>query len=163
MHQGEMNDKTRMISELSGGFFPMMCTDMITHEVNRPDVRSNLLVQVFQKGDEFSLPFAFITLPIDVTRAGIKGGKEVEGAIACVLMLMPIEQVMGPPGAMRGKFTVSRRAEKTLATTRCHSRRKNDVFRNLYPHALGRAQQDTTALHARLMPVDGISKYLIKP
>src|SRR5215510_14460584 len=95
MHWGEMNDKTRMISEPSGGFFPMMCTDIITHEVNRPDVRSNRLVQVFQKGDEFSLPFACITLPIHVTRAGIKGGQEVEGASACILVLIPIRQVMG--------------------------------------------------------------------
>jgi hypothetical protein len=62
---------------------------------------------------------------------------------------------------MRGKFAVSRRAEKTPTTTRCHERWKNHVFRNLYPHELGRAQKDATALHARLMLVDGISNCLI--
>ena len=62
---------------------------------------------------------------------------------------------------MRGNFTVSKRTETTLTTTKCRERRKHNVFRHLYPHLLGRAQQDTTALHARLMLVDGISNYLI--
>jgi hypothetical protein len=63
---------------------------------------------------------------------------------------------------MRGKFTVGRRIDKRRTTTRCYARRQNNVCRNLYPHELGIAQQDTTALHARLMLVDGISNYMIK-
>jgi hypothetical protein len=77
-------------------------------------------------------------------------------------MFSPAQNIqVGPPGAIRKKFTVSRRAEKTPTTTRYPYRWKNNVFRNLYPHELGRAQQDATALHARLMLVDGISNYLI--
>jgi hypothetical protein len=68
---------------------------------------------------------------------------------------------IGPPGAIRENFAVSRRAEKTLTATRCHKRLKNSVFHNLFPHELGRAQQDAPALHARWMLVDGISNYLI--
>lgn len=67
---------------------------MITYQMNRPDVLSNLLIQVFQAGDAFLLPLACITLAIDLARTGLKGRKEVEGARACVLVLIAIGQVL---------------------------------------------------------------------
>jgi hypothetical protein len=90
-----MNDKPWMIGEPSGHFFPMMCTNIVTHKMNRLDGLSNLSVQVFQKSDEFSLPFACITLPVDLPGTGIEGGNEVERSSACVLMFVPIGQVVG--------------------------------------------------------------------
>ena len=67
MHWGEVHHKARMLGDPSGDLLAMMCADIITHEMNRPDGFRNLLVQVFQKGDAFRLPFAVITPPIDVT------------------------------------------------------------------------------------------------
>ena len=94
MHGREVHHKPRMLGEPSGDVFAMMRTDIVTYQMNRPDVLSNLLIQVFQEGDAFLLPFALITLAIDLARTGIKGRKEVEGASACVLVLIPIGQVL---------------------------------------------------------------------
>jgi hypothetical protein len=44
MHRGEVHDKSRMLGEPSGDFFSMMRTDIIADEMNRPNVRGNLLV-----------------------------------------------------------------------------------------------------------------------
>jgi hypothetical protein len=54
----------------------------------------NLPVQLFQKGDEFLLPFAVITLPIDLARTGVKGDKEMQGPGALVLVLAPVGQIL---------------------------------------------------------------------
>ncbi len=72
----------------------MMRTDMVTHPMNRPDVLGNLLIQVFKEGDAFLLSLADITLPIDSVGPGIEGRKEVEGARACRLVLIPVGQVL---------------------------------------------------------------------
>src|SRR5215207_2164806 len=94
MYGCEVHHKPRMLGEPLGDVFAMMRTDIVTHQMDRPDVLSNLPVQVFQEGDAFLLPFAFITLSIDPARTGIKGGKEVEGASAFVLVLIPVGQVL---------------------------------------------------------------------
>ena len=57
MHGCEMHDKSWMLGEPSGDLLAMMRTDVVTHEMNRPDVLGNLLVHMFQKGDAFLLPF----------------------------------------------------------------------------------------------------------
>ena len=67
MHRGEVHHKARMIGDPSGDVLAMMCADIITHEMHRPDGFRNLPVQVFQKGAAFRLPFAVITLPIELT------------------------------------------------------------------------------------------------
>jgi hypothetical protein len=92
-----------MVGEPAGDFFSVMRTHIVTHEMNRPNVRSNLSVHLFQKGDEFLLAFAFKTLPIDLARTGIKGRKEVEGAGTSVLMLVPIGQMTGLGGERGGR------------------------------------------------------------
>jgi hypothetical protein len=70
----------------------MLRPDMVTDQMNRPDVLSTLLSQVFQAGEAFLLPLACLTLAIDLARPGRKGRTEVEGASACVLVL----RAMGP-------------------------------------------------------------------
>jgi hypothetical protein len=62
-----------------------------------------------------------------------------------------------------GKFSVTRGAIIKRLTTRWDERRKNHAFRHLYPWELGRAQQDTPALRARLMLADRISNHVIRP
>jgi hypothetical protein len=71
----------------------MMRTDIVTHEMDDADGRVNLRLQRLQKGDEFPLPLAFITVPIDVTRTGVKGGKKIERAGALILVLVPVGNV----------------------------------------------------------------------
>src|ERR1700752_4831520 len=84
-----------MIGEPSGDFLTIMCTNIVTHEMNGLDVLGDLPIQMFQQCHEFLLPLACITLPIDLTGTGIEGGKEVESASACVCMFVPIGQVVG--------------------------------------------------------------------
>ena len=57
--------------------------------MNRRDVRDNLPIYMLQKGDEFHLPFALGCGGVDLTRARIKTGKEVQGSLAGVLMFDP--------------------------------------------------------------------------
>src|SRR5512132_2207059 len=94
MYGCEVHHKPRMRGEPLGDVLAMMHTDMVTHQMDRPDVLSHLPVQVFQEGEAFRLPFACITLAIDPARTGIKGGKEVEGASACVLVRIPVGPVL---------------------------------------------------------------------
>lgn len=72
----------------------MVCTNIVTYEMNRLDVLYNLTVQVFQKRNEFLLPFADITLPKDLTRTRVKRSEQIEGSGTLILMLMPIGQVL---------------------------------------------------------------------
>jgi hypothetical protein len=76
----------------------MMGADIVAHEMDYADVCINLPIQVVQKGDEFLLPFAFITLPIDLAGAGIESGKEIEGPCALVLVLTPVRKMLGLGG-----------------------------------------------------------------
>jgi hypothetical protein len=67
---------------------------MVTPEMNAGDMRLNLPVQVFQQGAEALLPFAVIALPIDLARAGVKGGKELQGPGALVRVLALVGPVL---------------------------------------------------------------------
>ena len=73
----------------------MMGADIVAHEMDHPDVSINLAVQVFQKGDAFLLPFAFITLPVDLAGAGIKSRKEMECPRTLILVLAPVRKILG--------------------------------------------------------------------
>jgi hypothetical protein len=106
MHRREMADKARMLGEPSGDLFSMMRTDVITHAMNRPNVLGNLLVHMFEKGEEFLLPFAFITLAIDAAGPGIEGRKEVEAPArlySCSYWLGRFCGWAGRVGASRGR------------------------------------------------------------
>ena len=67
MHGREMYHKPGVLHDPFGDFFAMMGADIITYEMNRLDGFRNLPVQVVQKGHAFRLPFAILTLPIDLT------------------------------------------------------------------------------------------------
>ena len=61
----------------------MMGTDIISHQMNRTDVFVNGDIYRFEKGHAFPLPLPFITVPVDLARTGVKGGKEIERPPAC--------------------------------------------------------------------------------
>ena len=94
MHGGKVEDQSGMFGEPLADLLSMMCADIVTHEMNVGDMRLNLPVQLFQKGDACLLPFAVIALPIDLARAGVKGGKEIQGPGALVLVLALVGQVL---------------------------------------------------------------------
>lgn len=72
----------------------MMRADIAAHEMDKADVLAKLRVQCIQKGDKFPLSLPFITLPIDLARTGVKGGKEIEGTGALLLVLVPVGTVL---------------------------------------------------------------------
>src|SRR4030095_16030972 len=72
----------------------MMRTDIVAHEMDGTDALINLQVQCFQKGYAFPLPLPVITLPIDLTRTGVKGSKQIQGTCALILVLGPVGNVL---------------------------------------------------------------------
>ena len=96
----------------------MMCTDIIAHQMNRTDVFVNCDIYRFEKGHAFPLPLPFITVPVDLARTGVKGGKEIERARPLVLMLHAVRQVVGLGWQGRGRSGPS----TTVVTTGlgCH-------------------------------------------
>lgn len=94
MHGREVHDETRMLGEPSTDVFPMMGTDVITHEMNRSDLLVNLPVQHFEKGAIFVLSLPLIALSIDLARTDIKGRKKVERPGPLVLMLVAVRNVL---------------------------------------------------------------------
>src|SRR6266487_3009301 len=72
----------------------MVSTAIVAHEMNRPDVLRNLTLQLVQKGDEFLLPLACITLSEDLAGTGVKGDNEIAGPGTLVRMLMPVGKVL---------------------------------------------------------------------
>jgi hypothetical protein len=67
---------------------------MVTHEMHAGDMLLNLPVQWFQNGEEVLRPCAVITLPLDLPGPGIKGGKEMQGPGALVLVFAPVGEVL---------------------------------------------------------------------
>ena len=72
----------------------MMRADIVAHEMDNTDVLVKLRVQCVQKGDKFPLSLPFITVPVDLARTGVKGGKEIEGTSALILVLVPVGNVL---------------------------------------------------------------------
>ena len=83
-----MKDKTWMFHRPLEAFFAVMCADMSAHEMNRVDVVVNLRIQLFQKGDEFLLTLAGVTLPKDCSRTSVECRKYMQGPAALVFMLI---------------------------------------------------------------------------
>ena len=102
MYWCEVYNKARMVGEPCSDFFTMVRTDIVAYEVNRVDVLVNLCIECFQKGDAFPLPLPLITVPIDLARAGVTGGKEMECARPLVLMLHAVGPVVELGGQGRG-------------------------------------------------------------
>src|ERR1700751_1133475 len=103
MHGREMHDKAWMMSQPLSDLFPMMRTDIVAHQMNRADTLLNLDIHGFEKGYEFSLPLALITVPVDLARTSVEGGKEVECPRPLVLMLDAVGQVVGLGWQGRGR------------------------------------------------------------
>lgn len=81
----------------------MMRTDIVAHQMNRADTLLNLDIHGFEKGYEFSLPLALITVPVDLARTSVEGGKEIECPRPLVLMLDAVGQVVGLGWQGRGR------------------------------------------------------------
>jgi hypothetical protein len=71
----QVHHKSWMLDSPLPDFLAVMCADIIAHEMNRLDMGDNLRIQLFQKGDEFLLALARVTLPKDDSRTGVECGK----------------------------------------------------------------------------------------
>lgn len=78
MHGHEVHDETRLLGEPSTDVFPMMGTDVITHEMTRADLLVHRSVQPFEKGAICVWSLPLIALAIDRARTDITGRTEVE-------------------------------------------------------------------------------------
>ena len=76
---------------------------MIAPQVINPDVLVNCAIYRFEKGHAFPLPLPFITVPVDLARTGVKGGKESERARPLVRMLHAVRPVVGLGWQGRGR------------------------------------------------------------
>jgi hypothetical protein len=103
VHWREVHDKAWMMSEPFSDLFPMMCTDIVAHQMNRADALVDFYIHRFEKGHEFPLSLPLITVPVDPTRTGIKGGKEIERPRPLVLMLHAVGRVGGLGWQGRGR------------------------------------------------------------
>jgi hypothetical protein len=68
-----------MVHQPVEAFFAVMRADIIAHAMNRVDVVVNLRIQLFQKGDEFLLTLAGVTLPKDCSRTSVECRKQIQG------------------------------------------------------------------------------------
>jgi hypothetical protein len=103
MHGREVHDEAWMMSQPLSDLFPMMRTDMVAHQMNRSDILRNLDIHGFEKGHEFPLPLAVITVPVDFARTDVEGGKEMERPCPLILMLDAVGQVVRLGGQGRSQ------------------------------------------------------------
>jgi hypothetical protein len=96
MHGREVHHNAWMLGYPRPDFLAMMRTDMIAHQMNRVDVGVNLCLHRFQEGDKLPLTLPFLTVPIDLARPGVKGRTEMQGTRPCILVLVPVGQVLRP-------------------------------------------------------------------
>jgi hypothetical protein len=99
MHRCKVHHATWMLGKPGADFLAMVRADVVTHAMNRPDLRVNLPVQRFEKVDELSLALPVITVPVDLARTGVKGRTELEGPGALVRVLVPVRKVLGLGGS----------------------------------------------------------------
>jgi hypothetical protein len=103
MHGWKVHDNAWMLSSPLPHFLPMMCTDMIAHQMNRPDVLVNCDIYRVEKGHAFPLPLPFITVPVDLASTGVKGGNELARARPLVRMRQAVRPVVGLGWPGRGR------------------------------------------------------------
>src|SRR5215510_1226802 len=87
MHGREVHYKAWMMSQPLSDLFAMMRTDIVAHQMNRADMLLNLDIHGFEKGDEFPLPLALITVPVDFARPSVESRQEIERPRPLILML----------------------------------------------------------------------------
>ena len=93
VHGRKVEDKARVFCEPLSHFFAVMRTDIVAHEMNGLDVLPNLHIQLLKECYELLLTLAWVTLPKDLARTSVEGGKKVQGSAALVFMLMPSRYV----------------------------------------------------------------------
>jgi hypothetical protein len=125
MHRWKGPNATWRLAKPLADFFAMVCTDIVTHEMNRPDLRINLPVQRGEKVDDLSLALPVIPVSIDLARTGVKGRTEMEGPCTLGLVLVPGRKVLrrgwpggsGPRSRRQGGLLVPRH-DQVLGTQR---------------------------------------------
>jgi hypothetical protein len=78
MHGREMKDKAWVFGQPGLHLFALVHPYIIKHYVNSRDAQGNLPIEMFQKDNEFHLPFAFGSGGIHRPGTGIKTGKQVQ-------------------------------------------------------------------------------------
>jgi len=91
MHPGavdgrEVAEEARMSGKPGTHEGTFVHLQMVQDEVDLGDGLGNLRIEVVQQGQELDLPFARGGASVDTARAGVEGGKEVEGTIPVVLV-----------------------------------------------------------------------------
>ena len=99
----ELELKTRALLQPLPNLFAVMHGHIVQNQVNGGDRRRDFRFQVFEEGNEFLLPFALVSLTVDLAGAGVEGGEELESALAFVFMFNPVGDVARLCRSCRGK------------------------------------------------------------
>ena len=105
VHPGTVHRRMREVKPGMGrkphlDLLACMHPEIIQDDMNPGDLGRDLRIEEFQKLDELDLPFAFLTLTIDLAGTGIKRCKQVEGPLAPVLLFHP-DRLIGTCGKGR--------------------------------------------------------------
>lgn len=77
MNGGMIKVKSGMGREPSLNLFTFMHPEVIPYDMNQRNVRSHLMIDLVQELNEFRLPLAVMTLPIDLATSRIKRRKKI--------------------------------------------------------------------------------------
>jgi hypothetical protein len=111
-----------MTLHLCADFFAVIGPRLVADDMNCGDPGRNLRVEMRQERDEFSLPLAPVTLPVDLSCPGIERGKQIERPITFVFVFNLVrptrDGLAGGVGAgirLQGSFFVYAEAHFTVA------------------------------------------------
>jgi len=77
MNGGMIKVKSGMGREPGLNLFTFMHPEVIQYDMNQRNVRSHLMIDLVQELNEFHLPLAVMTLPIDLATSRIKRRKQI--------------------------------------------------------------------------------------
>ena len=77
MNGGMIKVKSGMGREPGLNLFTFMHHEVIQYDMNQRNVRSHLMIDLVQELNEFRLPLAVMTLPIDLATSRIKRRKQI--------------------------------------------------------------------------------------
>jgi hypothetical protein len=86
MDRGMIKAKPARRGEPHLDLLALVHLEIVQDPMNERDLRRNIPIQHFQKLAEFDLPLALVALAVDLSAAGVKRGKEVQGPRALLLM-----------------------------------------------------------------------------
>jgi hypothetical protein len=99
----EVPHKARRRGEPSGDVLALRRTNLVTHQMHRPEGFTHLPGHVCQEGAACLRSLTGLTLALAPARTGSKGGTEVEGASTGVLVRIPVGPVLRRRGPGRGE------------------------------------------------------------